>query len=170
VVLFLPFHIVLYYAGAGSGSYLVGGDEVDQRLNVSSEKSFSKMNLAVTRHHSSRNMARIIEEFGFGGQCRRGSVGLKVGLIAEQECDIYIHPSPRTKIWDTCGPQVILEEAGGKLTDMFGQPLRYNVADLQNHNGILATNGVAHQAAVEKLQPLLDEFGRKPVVSKSAAS
>jgi 3'(2'), 5'-bisphosphate nucleotidase len=93
-------------------------------------------------------------------------VGLKVGLIAEKVCDIYIHPSPRTKLWDTCAPQIILEEAGGRFTDLFGYEILYNRADLQNRNGILATNGAVHESAIERLKPLLNEFGRVPYEPK----
>ena len=122
------------------------------------------MTLAMSRNHPSPRMGRIVEYFGFTRIINRGSVGLKVGLIADKICDIYIHPSPRTKLWDTCAPQVILEEAGGRFTDLFGNEMRYDRADLQNHDGILATNGVAHEAAIETLKPLLVEFERVPHV------
>jgi 3'(2'), 5'-bisphosphate nucleotidase len=72
--------------------------------------------------------------------------------------------SPRTKQWDTCAPEIILREAGGLVTDLFGQPLRYNVADVQNRNGVVASNGVAHRTIIESLRPLLEEFGRRPAI------
>jgi len=81
----------------------------------------------------------------------------------EQQCDLYVHLSPRTKQWDTCAPEIILQEAGGKLTDLFGRPLRYNSPEVQNRNGIVASNGVAHQEVIDALGPLLAEFGRLPV-------
>ena len=140
-------------------------DGEPERVNVSSKTRFDKMTLAMSRNHPSPRMGRIVEHFGFTKAAKRGSVGLKVGLIADQTCDIYIHPSPRTKLWDTCAPQIILEEAGGRFTDLFGFEMRYDQPDLQNRNGILATNGAAHQLAVERLRPLLAEFGRVPVVS-----
>jgi 3'(2'), 5'-bisphosphate nucleotidase len=102
---------------------------------------------------------------GFREEVQRGSVGIKVGLIVEQECDVYIHLSPRTKQWDTCAPQLILTEAGGELSDLFGRPLCYNVPDIQNRNGLVATNGISHNQIIESLAPLLAEFGRKPVAS-----
>ena len=105
-------------------------------------------------------MGRIIETFRFAKIVNRGSVGLKVALIADQTCDIYIHPSPRTKLWDSCAPQIILEEAGGRFTDLFGSELVYDSPQLSNLNGLLATNGASHEAAVKKLRPLLAEFGR----------
>jgi hypothetical protein len=38
---------------------------------------------------------------------------------------------------------------------------------VQNHNGIVASNGVIHERAVSKLKPLLTEFGRLRVKAKS---
>lgn len=166
-VVFMPFHNVLYYASKGGGAYSERGDSSPVRLTVSDKTDFGEMNLALTRNHYSEKMAKILEAFQFASKVRRGSVGLKIGLIAEQACDIYIHPSPRTKIWDTCAPQIILEEAGGKLTDLFGTPMRYDIADVQNHNGILATNKVSHDNAVEHLRPVLKALGRHPADASS---
>ena len=108
-------------------------------------------------------MDRVVADFGISEEIQRGSVGLKVGLIARQTCDIYIHLSPRTKYWDTCGPQAILSEAGGRMTDLFGTELRYDSSNVQNMNGIVASNGSSHDEVIERLKPLLSEFGRKPV-------
>lgn len=161
-VVYLPFHDILSYAVKGGGSFTVtaGGEPV--RMHTSEKRDFRKMSVAASRHHHSKRMSRIIRHFGFSRIASRGSVGLKVGLIADQTCDIYISPGPRTKLWDTCAPQIILEEAGGRFTDLFGFELRYNTADLQNRNGLLATNGAAHSLAVKQLEPLLREFGRVP--------
>lgn len=169
-VVYLPFHDILYHAVKGGGSFSFDGSGNENRLIVSAKSEFNAMNLAITRNHASKNMGRIVEAFGFRELTKRGSVGLKVGLIADRTCDIYIHPSSRTKLWDTCAPQIILEEAGGRLTDLFGFPLAYDAADLQNHNGILATNGTSHEKAVERMRPLLAEFGRRRVPNKKKAS
>jgi 3'(2'), 5'-bisphosphate nucleotidase len=108
-------------------------------------------------------MDKVLQAFGLKEKVLRGSVGIKVGLIVEQQCDLYVHLSPRTKQWDTCAPEVILNEAGGRMTDLFGRPLRYNHADVHNRNGVVASNGAAHDRIVAALQPLLVQFGRRPV-------
>lgn len=162
-VVFLPVHDELFYAAKGAGAFLVKGAGAPERLQVSEITEFTAMNLASSRNHRSPKMHRIIEDFGFRHEIQRGSVGLKVGLIARRKADIYIHLSPRTKFWDSCAPQIILEEAGGRMTDLFGVPIRYDLTDVQNHNGILASNGAAHDSAVEKLLSLLNEFGRLKV-------
>lgn len=163
-LVYLPFHDVLLYAIKGNGTFVVKDGREPVQAWVSNRELSSSLRLAMSRNHPSSKMGRIIETFGFESLVRRGSVGLKVALIAEQVCDIYIHPSPRTKLWDTCAPQIILEEAGGRFTDLFGDEIRYDRVELQNQNGILATNGAAHDLAVETLKPLLEEFGRVPFV------
>lgn len=159
-IVLLPASGKLYYATKDGGAFLIENDGAPQRLRVSEKTNFTEMNLASSRNHRSPKMYRIIEDFGFRQEIQRGSVGLKVGLIAERICDLYIHLSPRTKFWDTCAPQIILEAAGGRMTDLFGAPLRYDLRDVQNHNGILASNGAAHEQTILTLKPLLNEFGR----------
>ena len=169
-VVYLPFHEVLSYAAKGGGSFTISGSGEPVKRQASDITNFPDMGLAVSRNHLSGRMHRIIEHFGFTNIVNRGSVGLKVSLIADQTCDIYIHPSPRTKLWDTCAPQIILEEAGGRLTDLFGFEMRYDRVDLQNLNGIVATNGAAHNEIINHLGPLLQEFGRSravPISSKA---
>lgn len=159
-VVFLPVENALYTAVKGNGAFLTKNNEPPKRLQVSGKTDFTEMILATSRNHHSPKMTQIVGDLGLKKEIQRGSVGLKVGLITTQICDLYIHVSPRTKFWDTCAPQIILEEAGGKMTDIFGSPLHYNTKDLQNHNGILASNGVTHAKAVEQLRPLLNKFGR----------
>lgn len=165
-VVSLPARDRLYYGSKGNGSFVVDGEAEPTRLAASTNTDFSKMNLAVSRNHRSPKISRIISEFGLQSEIQRGSVGLKVGLVAEAICDLYIHLSPRTKFWDTCGPQVILEEAGGRLTDLFGENIRYELSDVQNHGGIVAANGAVHADVIKKLRPILNEFGRVKVRSK----
>ena len=166
-VVYLPTKDLLSYAVKGMGSFLVrdGGDP--QRMTTSDKRNFREMSLAISRHHPSPRIRRIIEHFGFAQTVKRGSVGLKVNLVIDRSCDVYIHPGPRTKLWDTCAPQIILEEAGGRFTDMFGLDIRYDTSDLHNRNGVLATNGAAHSSALRHLEPLLREFGRVPYVPTS---
>ncbi len=165
-VVFMPTEDSLYFAVKGAGAWLIENGGAPVRLEVSGETDFARMNLAVSRNHRSPKMSRVVEQFGLKSETQRGSVGLKVGLIVRKTCDLYIHLSPRTKHWDTCAPEIILREAGGELTDLFGAPIVYNTPDVNNHNGILATNGAAHTAAAAEMKSLLTEFGRVKVKSK----
>ncbi len=150
----------LYYATKNEGAFLQVDDDEPNRLQVSDRTGFSEMTLAVSRSHRSPRMTNLIKHFGFKDEFQHGSVGLKVGFLTQQIADMYIHLSPYTKFWDTAAPQIILEEAGGRLTDIFGDKIHYDLEDVRNHNGIFTSNGVSHEKAVARLKPLLTEFGR----------
>ncbi len=161
-VVYQPLTGLLYRAVRGQGTWIERPDFEPERASVSSQTDLVKMRLAASRSHRSPRMDRVVKAFQVKEEIRRGSVGIKVGLIVEQQCDLYVHLSPRTKQWDTCAPEIILGEAGGRLTDLFGQPLRYNEREVQNLNGIVASNGPAHDEIISALAPLLEEFGRVP--------
>ncbi len=162
-VVYQPITDVLYGAVRGQGTWIERSGLAPERALVSAQRDLTEMRLAASRSHRSPRMNRVVSTFGVKEEVRRGSVGIKVGLIVERQCDLYIHLSPRTKQWDTCAPQLILTEAGGELTDLFGRPLQYNVPEVQNRNGLVASNGAAHEQIIAKLAPLLAEFDRKPV-------
>ena len=89
----------------------------------------------------------------------RDNVGRLVGEIARIHADgrrdLYVYPGSRTKLWDTCGPEAVLVAAGGRVTDVHGQPIDYARAELQNRGGIVASNGPLHDKVIEVLAPLL---------------
>ncbi len=162
-VVYQPLTGTLYRAVIGEGTWIERPQLDPERARVSENRELAKMRLAASRSHRSSRMNKVVQRFGFREEVQRGSVGIKIGLLVEQQCDVYIHLSPRTKQWDTCAPQLILTEAGGSMTDLFGQPLNYNVPEVQNRNGLVASNGIAHDRIIEKLAPLLVEFGRTRV-------
>jgi 3'(2'), 5'-bisphosphate nucleotidase len=159
-VVYQPLRRLLYRAVRGQGTWIEHPDRKPEAARVSAESDFSRMTLAASRSHRSPRMDRVVKTIGVKQEVRRGSVGIKVGLIVEQQCDLYVHLSPRTKQWDSCAPQVILTEAGGRFSDLFGKPITYNSPEVQHRNGLVATNGVAHEQVIETLRPLLVEFGR----------
>jgi 3'(2'), 5'-bisphosphate nucleotidase len=161
-IVYQPLPDLLYRAVRGGGAWIERPGADTQQARVSAQTDFSLMCLAASRSHRSPRMDRVIKAFGVKQEVRRGSVGIKVGLIIEEKCDLYVHLSPRTSQWDSCAPQAILTEAGGRFSDIFGAPITYNAPQLQHRNGLVATNGVAHEQVIKALAPLLVEFGRLP--------
>jgi len=164
---FVPVSDVLYFASKNEGAFSVTSGGEPRRLSVSNKTEFSEMIIATSRNHRNPNISLLNKRLGVLTEVQRGSIGIKVGLIAEKLCDLYINLSPRTKFWDTCGPQAILEEAGGTLTDLFGERIKYDIGDVQNHNGIVASSKAAHSLIIENLRPLLNEFERYKLKAKA---
>ena len=64
---------------------------------------------------------------------------------------------PTAMTFLTAAPEIILNEAGGRISDVWGAPLRYDVPDMWHRRGLLASNGVLHEAVRARLAPLFPE-------------
>lgn len=149
----------LLYAGArGQGAWLY---EAEERigLRVSNCDRTNQMVLVSSRSHRQQITDRMRTALRITSERVSGSAGLKVGLIARELADLYIHPSPGCKEWDLCAPHALLEAAGGVMTDCWGNPLRYNKRDVRAHNGLVASNGQIHDQIVETVARICEEFG-----------
>ena len=58
------------------------------------------------------------------------------------------------KEWDTAASYCIILEAGGKMTDMLGNDLKYNNKNVHHQNGILVTNGLIHEKILQEFKKL----------------
>jgi len=90
---------------------------------------------------------------------------VKYGIVAAGIADIYLRiPNPATldyreKIWDHAAGCLIVEEAGGRVSDIDGKKLDFSVGKtLRRNRGILASNGPVHSRVLEIVAALA---GRK---------
>lgn len=81
-----------------------------------------------------------------------GSIEYKLGLIGGGLAACTFSRGPKWE-WDVCAGALIVEEAGGRATDVFGNPLRYNQR-FPKVRGILAGAPVAYEMARREIQKL----------------
>jgi 3'(2'), 5'-bisphosphate nucleotidase len=153
-VVYQPTRQKLYYAEAGKGAYLKQEQGI-RRLSVSLETDPSRMIIAVSRSHDSADAQRIREALEIQQMMRSGSAGLKVGMICEGKAHLYFHIGQGTNQWDTCAPEAILQEAGGRMTDIAGHPLVYNIPERRHTDGVIASNSVIHDRVVDVAKKVL---------------
>jgi 3'(2'), 5'-bisphosphate nucleotidase len=79
------------------------------------------------------------------------SAGIKLALVARGEVDLYVNTYAAFHDWDICAGHILVEVAGGTVTGLGGQELRYGTPGAWQRHGLLATNGLLHQAALERL-------------------
>ncbi len=154
-VVYQPTRQQLFYAVRGQGAYQVQ-DNQEVRLRVSTVDQPARMCLVASRSHYSSQIEDARNKLGICSVNRVGSVGLKVGLVARGACDLYLATTP-FKEWDVCAPHALLEEAGGTLTNLCGEPLVYNKADVTEQRGLAGSNGLAHHHIVQVLASVLDQ-------------
>ena len=149
-VVFQPSTGTLYRAARGHGASIV--DESGTRaLKVSTVEDLASIRLVASKSHRSERIDQVRSVLGVQDEMNIGSVGLKLGLIARGDRDLYVNPASLSSLWDTCGPEAILVEAGGRMTDLYGAPLDYRGEEVKNSRGLIASNGVLHEAVVAKL-------------------
>jgi 3'(2'), 5'-bisphosphate nucleotidase len=141
----------LYTGVVGTGAFLEHGGE-RRRLEVSQVATPAELKLIVSRSHRNQAVSHVVEELGIRKEATSGSVGLKAGLIAEGEADVYVHISDRSSMWDACGPEAVLRAAGGRFTDLNGAAFHYGGRDMRNRSGILACNAAAYDTVLPVAQ------------------
>ena len=124
------------------------------RAHVSTISQLPDVRLVASKSHRGSSIDQVKSALGISNELNIGSVGLKLGTIALGERDLYVNPSSKTSSWDTCAPEALLVEAGGRVSDIQGVPLRYDSEVIGHTRGLLASNGRVHDAAVAKLAPL----------------
>lgn len=114
---------------------------------------------AISRSHPSKLTNLLVERLG-ARPIKKGSVGLKIGLLVDGEADLYLSGSRNIKVWDTAGPEAVLRAAGGLLTSLAGHPLRYSGAAAHG-DGLAAFSPAAKRALGAKVEALLEERRRQ---------
>ncbi len=153
-VVYQPIGDKLYFATRGGGAFLQRGGDAPAPIAVSTVREPSQIRMVASKSHRTETIDRVRAELGISDELNVGSVGLKLGLIAEGLRDLYVNPAGHSKLWDACGPEAILVEAGGRLTDLRGEALDYRGRELGNTRGLIASNGVLHDEVVRRLASL----------------
>jgi len=157
-----PGSLVLAVRGQGTWSTSLAEDE-DQwkQLKVSSRGDPSQARLLRSFEAGHTNVSQIdeladwlgvqVEPVRMDSQAKyavmaAGGGEVMVRLLSPDRLDY------REKIWDQAAGAIILEEAGGRLTDLTGKPLDFSQGrTLKNNRGVLATNGLLHEKILQGL-------------------
>jgi 3'(2'), 5'-bisphosphate nucleotidase len=135
-VVYLPASDVLYCAERHRGAWVERAG-TQQRLRCA-QTNGRPLRLVGSRSHADPLLLEMQAALDITDVQPCGSVGIKCALIAEGQRDLYIHPVPYLKEWDTCAPEVILREAGGSVLDCNAERLRYNKPVPVQPAGIIA--------------------------------
>ncbi|MFC5740245.1 3'(2'),5'-bisphosphate nucleotidase CysQ [Dyella tabacisoli] len=123
-VVLAPVSGELYVAAEGQGAWLQMQADAPW-LGIVTRSLAKPPMVAGSRSHGASGMPLLQALLGDDYQSKPLGSSLKFCLIARGEADIYLRRGP-TSEWDTAAAQCVLEEAGGAVLDLQGQPLRYN--------------------------------------------
>lgn len=154
----------LFAAVKGEGTYIRGLDDPEEmRITVStlSDPAETLFCESFEASHSSHDqVVQILKNLGVRRPPLRMDGQGKYGLLARGEGTVYLRlPTTKSyeeKIWDHAAGTIIVEEAGGRVTDMHGKPLDFSLGrTLNNNQGIVATNSLLHERVLEAIKPVI---------------
>ncbi len=112
-------------------------------------------------HSSHGDAARIGEVLGVTAPPFRIDSQCKYAAVARGDASIYLRLPTRAdyeeKIWDHAAGSIVVHEAGGRVSDIHGQPLDFSIGStLRNNRGVVATNGKLHQQVITAIRKVLE--------------
>jgi len=108
-------------------------------------------------HSSHSRSAQIAESLGIVKPPVRLDSQAKYAVVARGEADVYLRlptrKDYREKIWDHAGGVLVVQEAGGTVTDVTGKPLEFtHGAELAQNRGVAVSNGLLHTQVIDALR------------------
>ncbi len=143
-----------YYGGAG-------GDAVAVHVDAPATLADARFCESVESGHSDQGQsARIAELLGITTEPYRIDSQCKYAAVARGDASIYLRLPTRAdyreKIWDHAAGKFVVEQAGGRVTDVTGAPLDFGRgARLENNRGVIATDGHVHDDVVAAVMRVL---------------
>lgn len=154
----------LLYAIRGRGAFQCGIAEDSAKMIASSRNDdFSSARLceSVESGHSKHDAAADVrKQLGIAEESVRLDSQAKYAVVARGDAEAYLRLPTRAdypeKIWDHAGGVIIVEEAGGVVTDCHGAALDFSRGrTLADNSGVIASSGVEHDRIVTAVQSAL---------------
>ena len=154
----------LFHAEKGQGSWLLpmrGAVKKQITVDGTTDPAGARFCESVESGHASHDThAKISSELGITQAPYRIDSQAKYAAVARGDASIYLRLTRtrgyREKIWDHAAGSIIVEEAGGRVTDFSGKSLDFSRGErLEKNEGILATNGVIHDSVLSAISTVV---------------
>ncbi len=111
-----------YCAELGKGAWR--GNAQGERMPLKTRPYNQKSSICYVSRTQGQATAAKVRTRWPQAELRPASSAIKLCWMAEGQADFYFREHPSMG-WDTAAPDLILWEAGGRLTDLHGKPLTY---------------------------------------------
>ena len=144
-ILYNPVTKEIFTAAKGEGAFLNGN-----LIQCSTQKNLNEMVILNSRSETHRGLWEPFKNT-FAELRAIGSVAYKLGITASGKVDIFASLRPKNE-WDICAGNCIINEAGGKLIDLYGNHREYNLEKTLIEPGLIAGDVEAVDKTFEVLK------------------
>ncbi|MGD2117800.1 MAG: 3'(2'),5'-bisphosphate nucleotidase CysQ [Chromatiales bacterium] len=140
-VVYAPAKQLTFYGSRAQGAFRQNAHGNAEAIQVHKQRR-QRLQVAGSRSHAGDSLQQFLNNVGEHDIVSMGS-SLKLCLVADGSADIYPRLGP-TSEWDTAASQAVVEAAGGRVTTLDLQPLKYNTKDslLNPHFLVFGDNSV----------------------------
>lgn len=137
-------------------------DAVDIDVAAPASLADARFCESVESGHSDQSQSRqIADMLGITTDPFRIDSQCKYGAVARGDASIYLRLPTRAdyreKIWDHAAGKFVVEQAGGRVTDVTGAPLDFSHgAKLEQNSGVVATSGAIHDDVIAAVRQVLE--------------
>ena len=134
----------------------------DIRVSDITDTAAARFCESVESGHSDQDQsAQIAKALGITEEPVRVDSQCKYAIVGQGQAQIYLRlptrKDYREKIWDHAAGLIVVEEAGGRVTDVRGHDLDFGHGrQLENNSGVIATNGPIHDKVLEVVARFVD--------------
>lgn len=164
-----PGSVVVARRGQGAWTVPLSGNgvaPVQLRVSAVTSSENARVLRSVDAGHTNvGRVAQLMETLAVKAQPVLMDSQAKYAVMAAGDGDLLYRlltkaqPDYREKIWDHAAGSLIIEEAGGRVTDLTGQPLDFTQGRaLVNNIGIVATNGHLHNTALAAIRTVFQDL------------
>lgn len=150
-VIYAPFSDHLYWASRGRGAYMNS-----QPIHVSQHSLDDRVEMNVDWWPSAQwDVMQVVHDIAYEKDVYVTTVSSTThaaALVARGEFVASVFTGTKGKNVDIAAAKVIVEEAGGKVTDLFGREQRYD----QDTCGAVLSNGIVHEEIVKAMRKLIE--------------
>jgi 3'(2'), 5'-bisphosphate nucleotidase len=129
-----------------------------QVVNDAQSERFRFVESVEAGHGNQSQQSAMAQAVGIQSPSMRMDSQAKYAAVAAGQAALYLRlPSPKTpdyreKIWDHAAGTLVVEEAGGCVTDMHGKPLDFGkAARFEDNRGVVVSNGTIHAKVLAAL-------------------
>ncbi len=148
----------IFYSSRSAGTWagpVAGGETIPATVDTISDSSRAIVCESVEAAHAAHSVqAGIARRLGITAEPYRIDSQCKYAVLARGEASIYLRlprdETYREKVWDHAAGAIVIEEAGGRVSDLDGNPLDFSKGRrLATGRGIIATNGILHEQVLD---------------------
>jgi 3'(2'), 5'-bisphosphate nucleotidase len=158
----------ILYAVRGAGCWMapIDGETSASPVRVSeiSDAAQARFCESVESSHTAQGLsAKVAEALGITRPPLRMDSQAKYATVARGDAEIYLRLPAKVgykeKIWDHAGGVLVVEEAGGRISDVMGKPLEFQHGyELRANRGVVAANARLYPQVIATLDAIYAKF------------